>query len=328
MKAISIILPVYNVERYVEKCLDSIIEQQFDDYELIVVDDCGSDKSIDICKQKLLQSKIDYKIIQNPSNCGLSSSRNNGLKISSGHYVMFIDSDDWIDSLTLKTLFDAVNREGADIASCRASRFWEDSGTFSEIQNLKQGTYNSYEYLNFYLNGDVNSEAWGRLYKRDLFNTIEFPCNVNNEDLLTLPFLISQAKKILQLEKCLYYYVQRKVNSSITDSKPTNPKGFLDRLSTFKSFETCSPNTKANSKSFAYRNCVAIATACVFHSKTFNDVQEDLKAVVKFIDIADLFALTRGLRSATFSMVLLLKCSPFLFYKLHEITWRLKGKVT
>jgi len=328
MKAISVILPVYNVERYIAKCLDSIIAQQFHDYELIVIDDCGTDNSLNICYEKLMKSNIDYKIVRNPSNCGLSSSRNIGVKCSSGRYIKFVDSDDWIDPLMLNILYDAANREDADIISCKASRFWEDSGTSSEIPNLKQGIYNSEEYLNLYLNGSVNAEAWGRLYKRGLFSSVEFPSKINNEDLLTLPYLIKQSNKIMQLESCLYYYVQRETKSSITDSRPTNPEGFLDMLSHFKAFDSHSQLTKANGKLYAYRNCMAVALACVFHSNNFSEAKQDLVHFVKFIDTADFFLLIRGLRSTTFSMVFLLKCSPLLFYKVHKFTWQLREKLS
>src|SRR5690606_9050507 len=91
MRTISIVLPVYNVQTYIGKCIESIISQSFRDFELIIVDDCGSDCSIQICTEKLVGSNLDYQIIKNSSNFGLSTSRNIGVKSSSGIYIMFVD---------------------------------------------------------------------------------------------------------------------------------------------------------------------------------------------------------------------------------------------
>lgn len=325
MKVISVILPVYNVERYITKCLESIIAQQYHDYELIIIDDCGTDRSLEICKEKLSKTNLEYRIIQNPSNSGLSTSRNIGLDNSTGQFILFIDSDDWIHPLMLTLLHEAITESGADIASCRATRFWEDSGTYSDINNLKAGTFSSDEYLNSYFKGEVNSEAWGRLFRRAIFDSVEFPNKVNNEDLLTLPFLIRRSKKIVQIEDSLYYYVQRASKTSITDLRPTNIHGFLGHLHKFKSFDTKSQTTKWNSKLFAYRNVLAIATACIFHSDNYKETQNDMLALKNFVEMSDIVRLPKASNFSFTIMALTLKCSPNIFYKLQKAVWRLKN---
>src|SRR5690606_21707028 len=139
MKEISIILPVYNVEIYIERCIHSIILQSFKNFELIVIDDCGNDCSMEICKTLLEKSDITYKIIYNKVNKGLSESRNIGIQKSNSNFILFIDSDDWLDSLMLEKLFDSAIKNEADIVSCKAIRYWEDSNTFTEIANIEKG---------------------------------------------------------------------------------------------------------------------------------------------------------------------------------------------
>src|SRR5690606_20911637 len=123
---------------YIERCIRSILEQSFRDFELIVIDDCGSDSSIDICKTLLEESDITYKIIYNEKNEGLSESRNIGVRNSISNFILFIDSDDWLDPLMLEKLFNAAVHHNADVVSCKATRYWEDSNSFTEITNIEK----------------------------------------------------------------------------------------------------------------------------------------------------------------------------------------------
>src|SRR5690554_6557098 len=206
MKAVSIILPVYNVERYIEKCLDSIINQSFKEYELIVIDDCGSDNSIKIIEQKLNHSSIDFKIIYNESNKGLSESRNIGIANSNSDFVLLIDSDDWLDLLMLEKLYTAAILNDADLVSCRAVEYWEKTDKFTAMHQIKRGTYTPDSYLNLLFNGETSAHIWLRLIRRKLFNNIQFPAQVIYEDALTFPYIIKSSNKVVQIDDVLYYY--------------------------------------------------------------------------------------------------------------------------
>ena len=115
MPKFSIIIPVYNVEKYIKKCLDSVFSQSYKDYEVIVVNDGSTDKSMDIAKE------YNVKII-NQKNAGLSITRNNGLQIANGEYISFIDSDDWVDLDFLEKLYNTAKKYDADIAACGIKR--------------------------------------------------------------------------------------------------------------------------------------------------------------------------------------------------------------
>lgn len=319
MRAISIILPVYKVQKFIGKCIESIINQSFRDFELIIVDDCGGDSSMEICTEKLLGSNLDYRIIKNSSNYGLSTSRNVGVKSSSGIYIMFVDSDDWVHPDILANLYNAAHSNKSDIISCRASYFWEDSGSLSDIPNLTPGVYRADEYLLLYFQEKVNPEAWGRLFKRELFDSIEFPARVNNEDLLTMPLLINKSKKVTQLKNVLYYYVKREARDSITNLRPTNIDGFLKRLTIFKKLDTESSTLRLNSKRFAYKKMLSISSASVFHANSYQQVRKEIVNVKTFIQLGDLGCLYRGVSPSTLPLVIILKLSPYLFFRIFKL---------
>src|SRR5690554_6467247 len=117
MNSISVILPVFNVKKYILRCLDSIILQTFHDFELIVIDDCGADESIKLCKSTLANSTIRYRIIHNKKNIGVSESRRIGVENSKAKYVLFVDSDDWLHPNALEKLYEVAETENADFVS-------------------------------------------------------------------------------------------------------------------------------------------------------------------------------------------------------------------
>src|SRR5690606_1597895 len=141
-----------------------------------------------------------------------SESRNIGIDNSTSEYILFIDSDDWIDTLTLERLYTAATNNSADIVSCMTMHFWEGTNTYTQykgISNIKVGEYKYNDYLDLYFQGIINSEAWGRLIKRNLFDNIRFPINAPFEDTLTIPYLVEKANKVIQIEDTLYFYVKR-----------------------------------------------------------------------------------------------------------------------
>lgn len=165
---ISIIVPVYNVENYVSKCIESIINQTYKDVEIIIVNDGSTDKSGDICDY---YSKKDARIILiHQENQGLSMARNNALDIASGDYIGFVDSDDWIAPDMYGTLYNNAIEHDADISMCNfyyVSETGECSPYSNENQPIKvlEGIHKIAH--NIRLNNDY---VWNRLYRRHLFN--------------------------------------------------------------------------------------------------------------------------------------------------------------
>ena len=212
---ISLIVPVYNVEKYLNKCIKTITEQTYKNIEVILVDDGSNDKSGQICDE---WAKTDYRIkVIHKENGGLSDARNVGLKSSAGHLVGFIDSDDYIDKDMIEKLFNALIYSQADIAICDFYFEDEDGKTVPGFtKTLQNEVLSSEEALkklvtnnNFYYVTAVN-----RLYKKELFDDFQFPIGRIHEDEFTAHHLFLKCKKIVIIENQLYHYLQR--NDSIT----------------------------------------------------------------------------------------------------------------
>lgn len=203
---ISIIIPVYNVQNYLCKCIDSIINQTYKNIEIILVDDGSTDNSGTICDQ--YKTKDDRISVIHKTNEGLSSARNKGLKNAKGVYVQFIDSDDYIDLDTIEIMYNNICRYNADVISY--SHYILNNGhticnCTEEIEQI-----NSIDAIKeIMLDDKIRSYSWEKLWKRELFKDIIYPLGRKFEDLLTTPLLFEKAKKIVIYDIPKYYYRQR-----------------------------------------------------------------------------------------------------------------------
>ncbi len=225
MDLISIIVPVYNVEKYIHQCVDSIINQTYTNLEIILVDDGSPDNCGKICDEYAAKdSRI--KVIHKP-NGGLSDARNCGIEAADGEWLMFIDSDDWIEPDMAQKLLDAVTKEKADMAVCSVTLFNEKerltpdnylspARTVSGIQLLKEKWLN----VQFII-------ACNKIYKKELFENIRYPVGKLHEDEFVIHYLLYEAKKVCVIEDKLYNYRQNE--NSITGSKysPRNLDAFF-----------------------------------------------------------------------------------------------------
>lgn len=227
---ISIIVPIYKVEKYLSRCVSSIINQTYKKLEIILVNDGSPDNCGRMCDEF---SKIDNRIkVIHKKNGGLSDARNAGLKIASGIYVSFLDSDDWIDQTYIEKLYKLLIESNADISVCNFKR------TSDENCNLIQSKGDVYEFTNkealqqFY--GEFSSQlfvAWGKLYKATLFKNIMYPYGKIHEDDFTTYKLLYIAQKIVLTTEQLIYYWQR--NDSIM-GMIFNPKHTIDLLEAYE----------------------------------------------------------------------------------------------
>ncbi len=203
MSKISVIVPIYNVEKYLDRCVSSIVGQTFRDFELILVDDGSPDGCPAICDE---YAEKDSRIrVIHKENGGLSSARNAGLDIARGEYISFIDSDDYISERMLEALFGAIERAGADICSCGIVNVYED-GT-EGIWNIKDMIGDSEAFLRgLYDDSAVPVAACNKLYKRELWSEMRFPEGRLCEDAFTTYLLFDKAKLAVQISDGLYYY--------------------------------------------------------------------------------------------------------------------------
>ena len=205
MCKISVIVPVYNVERFLRECIESIISQTYKDLEIILVNDGSTDKSPLICEE---YKKIDARVIVlHKENGGLSDARNKGIDISTGEYIGFVDSDDFIENDMYELLLNNIKKVEADIATCGViSEKVKDKNFYKEeiIVNAHDGLK---EML---MERSMNTSACDKLYKRSLFDEIRYPKDKLYEDLYTTYKLLHKANKIVISNQKKYYYTNYK----------------------------------------------------------------------------------------------------------------------
>ena len=229
---VSIIVPVYNVEDYLEKCLDNLICQTYENIEIILIDDGSTDKSSQICDEYAAKDSI---AVIHKTNEGVSAARNDGLKAANGQLIMFVDSDDWIETDTCEIAVSAMEESGADVVMW--SYISENNGnqspkTIFGSDTVFEGT-DVTEKLHRRLFGLMGEElahpeyadslcpVWGKLYKKELIlnNNISFVglSEIGSyEDGLFNIEVFLQVKKAVYFNKCLYHY--RKENTSSVTS--------------------------------------------------------------------------------------------------------------
>ena len=205
-KIISIIVPIYKVEKYLDRCINSILNQTFKDFELILVDDGSPDRCGDICEE---YAKKDKRIkVIHKENGGLSDARNAGLDIATGKFIGFIDSDDFIHKDMYMILYDAIIKSKSDISQCKFKYFSKEDELNKNIIN--DGKYEIYNNINaieeIIDNKNLNTNVWNKLYKRELFNDIRFPKGKIHEDEFVTYKVFYRAKTVSYVNKELYYY--------------------------------------------------------------------------------------------------------------------------
>lgn len=206
MCEISIIVPVYKVEKYLEKCVDSILAQTFTDFELILVDDGSPDRSGAMCDE-YAQKDPRVKVIHK-ENGGLSSARNAGIDVARGRYLGFVDSDDYIAADMYELLHDEITRVQADLAICGIYDIYE--GKEPVEKPIIHETATADEALLLILQGNnISVHAVNKLYRRELFQTLRYPVGKYHEDSFIIVDLLAKCQKIAINSAQKYFYYHR-----------------------------------------------------------------------------------------------------------------------
>ena len=210
-KLVSVIIPVYNVEKYVEKCIKSVLNQSLKSIEIIIVNDGSTDKSKDIVT-KISTMNNNIKVI-NQKNNGLSEARNVGIKSARGKYIFLLDSDDYLEKHVLENMVNRAEKDDADIVIGKFNFVYENNDRKKSSVNWLDESLlvNNVEAIKeLLLLEKFQFHACGKLYKRELFKKIYFPKNKYFEDLATTYKLIYKAKKIVYINESCYEYLIRK----------------------------------------------------------------------------------------------------------------------
>lgn len=213
---ISVIVPVYNVEKYLDKCLDSLVNQTYDNMEIIVVNDCSPDDSEKIIK-KYMRKYSNVVYLKNAENSGLSFSRNAGLDKATGDYIGFIDSDDYVSYNYFESLINTIISEKSDVVVC-------DMNVVNEFDNTSNrcicGT-RSNNKIDFVNNG-LAASACNKLFKKSCIEKYKFEVGKVNEDISVVIPIMVNADKVSYNDEVFYNYIQREnsiQNSSISDKR-------------------------------------------------------------------------------------------------------------
>lgn len=224
---ISIIVPVYNVEDYLEKCITSLTNQTFQDIEIVLVDDGSPDNCGKICDD--YATKDARVTVIHKKNGGLSSARNAGIKIAKGQYLMFVDSDDWVEPNFCETALEKLGKYDVDILSFGYNWIKSD-GNIKEMSTDKDKTLSSEKGIKelITLKDVIYNLPCNKIYKAELFNGIEYPMGKTYEDQGVTYKLFHRANSIAVIPDRLYNYLQR--GDSIQGGRRTKPKGYYDRF--------------------------------------------------------------------------------------------------
>lgn len=221
---VSLCIPIYNVEKYIERCAVSLFEQTYENIEFIFINDCTVDNSINILHSiinKYPQREPFIKIINHNTNRGLAAARNSAVDASTGEFIMHIDSDDWIDINTVKECVNLQIETNSDIVSVDVKKEWKNLSEKIELPNFKSNKDMAIKMLN----GESFHGIIGHLIRTELYkkNNIKLKEGLNmGEDYYIIPRLAYHAERVINLHKYYYHYYYQNTNSYVRSVFSTN----------------------------------------------------------------------------------------------------------
>ena len=304
MPKFSIIIPVYNVEKYIKRCLDSVFNQSFKDYEVIVVNDGTKDNSMDIVKD------YDVKIITQ-KNQGLSVARNTGVKKAKGEYIIFLDSDDYIEKDLLKNINKSLDNN-PDLVRFQIQEVFEDSDTVNVYNEESFSGYNGVEAFEKICSYHYVENAWAYAIRKEYYNRnkFQFAPGTIHEDFGLIPLIIIKADIVNSISYVGYNYVQRSGSiMSQKDYKKTKKK-VNDFYNHYLYLNKEIDKTNIDSKMFkSFISNSLILKICELKGKDYKNFKNKLKKDKVFDNLLT-NTITRKIKSILF------KISPKLVEKI------------
>lgn len=233
MEKVTIIVPVYNVENYINECVDSLINQKYKEIEILLIDDGSTDNSGKICDA---YAKNDNVKVYHKKNGGLSDARNYGLKKATGKYICFVDSDDYVKDDYVESMLKNIKKYNTNISSCGMCRL-HDNGKYEEYNFQNVRTLYTGDDAQIFLNvlGYYNVSACNKLFKKELFDDIEFPYGKKSEDCFIMYKLIEKSGSIYYDSDSKYIYRQR--TGSISKNSKANTDSILAAKEVYNYFK-------------------------------------------------------------------------------------------
>ena len=276
---ISVIIPVYNVEKYIDRCIESIIKQTYKELEIILVDDGSTDNSGVICdKWKVKDERIK---VLHQTNQGLGPARNLGLDIACGEWVSFIDSDDWIEPETYKYMVEACFEFNCEIATCgrknvSSKKVFEY--VFCSEQNHVFDRKNAIRH--YLLQNMMNMSACDKLFKRKLFDDIRFPAGYTSEDIVPIYNVLKRIDRICLTGKPFYNYFYREGSLSRSNFNKKLLGTYIYPNQVKKDIANCYPDLIEEANSFFYGMTITVfraMRASGYKKNEFDDIYMSFK---------------------------------------------------
>lgn len=300
----SIIVPVYNVEKYLEKCIDSILNQTYKNYEIIIINDGSTDKSTEILNNYKNNKQI--KII-NQKNYGLSAARNEGLNHINGDYVLFVDSDDYIEENLLENLNKKISNE--DLIRFQVKTLNEDYKIIEEYNELEFTNLSGTDAFKKIVNYNFIELACLYAYKKELIKNYKFKENTYHEDFGLIPLLIIKSKRVSSINYIGYNYLQRTNSIMNNDNYEKTLKKAFDTLEHYKYLKK---ETKDIKDIKIFNSFIANSTILKLNTLKKEDYKKYLKELKQENVFNDLLndSLTRKIKK------IILKINPKLYFKM------------
>ena len=254
---ISIIIPAYNVEKYLRECLDSCVNQTLKDIEIICVDDCSPDNSIKILEE-YQQKDPRIKIFRHEKNKNLGAARNTGSANATGEYIWFVDSDDYIDTKACQILYDAIKEFNVDMLCFSALKF-------ADTEKKRQFIYDKYYHQGIQINkiyhpktnwkeiifSNLNVTAWAYLTKRSFIQNFRFREGVWHEDTDFTPILLTSADSFCYIPYTAYF---QRINSESITQTQLSQKRLEDQIAVAESLDKFVQDNKIKKQHFLYKH--------------------------------------------------------------------------
>lgn len=322
---ITVIVPVYNVEKYINRCIESIINQTYKNLEILFVDDGTPDNSAKICQD--YADKDSRITVLHKKNGGLSDARNFALDVMKGEFVTFIDSDDYVSIYYIENLYNSLSKDNADMSISWFENVFEDNlpNTLDGSNTLENyELLSSVECLNKMLYQDfVEITATGKLYKKELFNDLRYPYGKLYEDIPVTPVTVKRSRKIAVIRNSDYFYFQRR--DGIQNMKfNTSKMNAIENMNFLKSF--IEENLPNNYNAFKCRYFSTVSNILFQindkeHEKEKKFLWNELKKNRK-----DVLFNSRARKKAKIGAMLTYMGYPIMRYVYSKTQWRSKNK--
>lgn len=275
---ISVVIPVYNVENYISKTIDTLLQQTYRNFEVLVINDGTQDNSIEIAKKVV--GDDNRFVFFDKENGGLSDARNYGIERANGKYITFLDSDDYYDQYFLERMYNKIVLENAEIVLCDVALVKENYEIISHKLNKHKETISGLDAL---LDISILNMAQNKLYRKELFDDIKYPLGYFYEDRATTYKLFYKSHRIAFVNESLFYYLQREnsITRVLNEKKLSDPLKILKEVKLFLESKNLFNDYK---KKYIQTYLLAVINSCVMIANYSDSFEDDLDSYLSSLD--------------------------------------------